>query len=80
MIISVPTNDGNEGVFDLIILTVVSLTVVIIVYNTVLSIVESFYDFTVEWILGTMHESPFGRDSRAFQMQDAKEVLGFMGR
>jgi hypothetical protein len=80
MIISVPTNDGSEGVFDLIILTVVSLTVVIIVYNTVLSIVESFYDFTVEWILGTMHESPFGKDSRAFQMQDAKEVLGFMGR
>ena len=74
------TNDGAaNGLIDTIVIIGMSLVVVGIVYNMVLTIIESFYDFTVEWVLGQMTNSPFG-DQRAVGWKDAKGVLSMMGR
>tara|TARA_Y100000310_G_scaffold196471_1_gene196541 strand:+ start:9638 stop:12412 length:2775 start_codon:yes stop_codon:yes gene_type:complete len=80
MNLMVPTNDGMQGVLDLFVSMLVSGVIILIVYNMILTIIESFYDFTVEWILGYMHNNPFSSDSKAAGWRDAKEVLAFMGR
>ncbi|APD92445.1 hypothetical protein BM525_21540 (plasmid) [Alteromonas mediterranea] len=80
MSFSFEVNDGaTHGLIDTIVVIGVSLIVIIIIYNMVLTIIESFYDFTVEWLLGQMTNSPFG-DQRAVGWKDAKGVLSMMGR
>ncbi|MEG3765095.1 hypothetical protein [Alteromonas sp. 14N.309.X.WAT.G.H12] len=74
------TNDGPAGgLIDTVVIMGISLVVVAIVYNMVLTVIESFYDFTVEWVLGQMTNSPFG-DQRAVGWKDAKGILTMMGR
>lgn len=80
MNLMVPTNDGVQGLLDLFVSMLVSGIIILIVYNMVLTIIESFYDFTVEWVLGAMHNNPFSSEAKAAGWRDAKEVLAFMGR
>lgn len=75
----VPTNDGVKGVLDLIVVLVFTGIVIFIIYNMVLTVIESFYDFTVEWILGTLTNSPFA-DRRAVGWKDSKDILHLIGR
>jgi hypothetical protein len=79
MNLSFATNDGAHGMIDVTVLLATSLIVIFIVYNMVLTVIESFYDFTVEWILGTMHGSPFS-DAKAISWRDSKQVLTLMGK
>lgn len=80
MSFSFEVNDGaTHGLIDTMVVIGVSLIVIIIIYNMVLTVIESFYDFTVDWLLGQMTNSPFG-DQRAVGWKDAKGVLSMMGR
>lgn len=79
MNLMVPTNDGVQGFIDLFVSMIVSVVIIVIVYNTVLSVIESFYDFTVEWVLNSMHNNPFSSNTKSAGWGDAKEVLRFMG-
>lgn len=79
MQISFLTNDGTMGPIDTLVMLVMVFGIVFVVYNTVMSVIESFYDFTVEWILGQMSNSPFS-DRRAMGWKDSKDVLALMGR
>ena len=80
MNLMVSTNDGIQGIIDMFVVMIVSCVVLVIIYNTVLTIIESFYDFTVEWVLGSMHNNPFSSNTRAVGWQDSKEILQLMGR
>jgi hypothetical protein len=73
------TNDGEYGTLDMLVMFGATLVVIFIVYNMVLTVIESFYDFTVEWILGTMHGSPFSQ-TRAIGFKDSRQVLSLLGR
>ena len=80
MSFSFEVNDGaTHRLIDTMVVIGVSLIVIIIIYNMVLTVIESFYDFTVDWLLGQMTNSPFG-DQRAVGWKDAKGVLSMMGR
>lgn len=80
MTLVVPTNDGIQGMFDLGIIIIVSLGVTFIVYNMILTLIESFYDFTVEWVLGMMHSNPFSSKQEGMGIQTSKDVLRLLGR
>jgi len=80
MDISVSTNDGTQGVFDMIVMLIVAFSVVFIVYNMIMTLIESFYDFTIEWVLGTMHSSPYSDNTKAIGWKNSKEVLHLLGR
>lgn len=80
MNLMVPTNDGIQGLLDLFVSMLVSGVIILVIYNTVLTIIESFYDFTVEWVLSSMHNNPFASETKGVGWQDAKEVLHLMGR
>lgn len=73
------TNDGTQGLMDLTISLFFSLAIIFIIYNMILSVIESFYDFTIEWILQHMTNSPFS-DSKAIQWKDAQDILRTLGR
>jgi hypothetical protein len=74
------TNDGPaNGIIDTVVMITMALAVVAIIYNMILTVIESFYDFTVEWILGQMTNTPFG-DQKAVGWKDAKGILTMMGR
>lgn len=75
----IPTNDGVQGVLDLFVILVVTSVIIFIIYNMVLTVIESFYDFTVEWVLGTLTNSPFA-DRKAVGWKDSKDILQFIGR
>lgn len=79
MQISFVTNDGSMGPIDTLVMLVMIFGIIFVVYNTVMTVIESFYDFTVEWILGQMSNSPFS-DRRAMGWKDSKDVLALMGR
>ena len=66
--------------FDLGIIIIVSLGVTFIVYNMILTLIESFYDFTVEWVLGMMHSNPFSSKQEGMGIQTSKDVLRLLGR
>lgn len=53
--------------------------VIFVVFNMIMTIIESFYDFSVDWLLGRMTNSPFG-DRKAFGMSETRSVMRFMGR
>ena len=80
MNLMVPTNDGVQGILDLLVSMIVSGVIILVIYNTVLTIIESFYDFTVEWVLSSMHNNPFASETKGVGWQDAKVVLNLMGR
>lgn len=79
MEITFVTNDGSMGPIDTLVMLVVTFGIVFVVYNMVMTVIESFYDFTVEWILGQMSNSPFS-DRRAIGWKDSKDILALMGR
>jgi hypothetical protein len=80
MTIVSPTNDGIQGVIDVFVVMLITLVVIFVVYNMVLTVIESFYDFTVEWILETMHNNPFSSDTKAVGWKDSQEILHLLGR
>ena len=80
MNLMVQTNDGVQGVFDLLISMLVVCVVIFIIYNTVLSVIETFYDMVVEWLLGSMHNNPFKTEHNAIGWQDARRVATLVGR
>lgn len=53
--------------------------VIFVVFNMIMTIIESFYDFAVDWLLGRMTNSPFG-DRKAFGMSETRSVMRLMGR
>lgn len=53
--------------------------VIFVVFNMIMTIIESFYDFAVDWMLGRMTNSPFG-DRKAFGMSETRSVMRLMGR
>ncbi|MBE8232580.1 MAG: hypothetical protein HAW67_02505 [Endozoicomonadaceae bacterium] len=68
------------GLTDAIIVLVVTLIVMMLVYNLVLSMIEAFYDFTVDWLLGNLTQDPFSENS-VLQWRDAKQSFhGFMNK
>jgi hypothetical protein len=73
------TNDGTQGLADLAVSLFFSLAIILVIYNMILSVIESFYDFTVEWILQKMTNSPYA-DGKAIQWKDAQDVLRTLGR
>jgi hypothetical protein len=77
--LTVPTNDGIQGILDLFVILIVTGVIIFIIYNMVLTVIESFYDFTVEWILGTLTNSPFA-ERKAAGWKDSKDILHFIGR
>lgn len=78
--LNVSTNDGAQGVFDMVVILIVSFSIVFIVYNMIMTLIESFYDFTIEWVLGTMHSSPYSENTKAIGWKNSKEVLHLLGR
>lgn len=79
MEITFVTNDGTMGPIDMLVMFVVTFGIIFVVYNMVMTVIESFYDFTVEWILGQMNNSPFS-DRKAVGWKDSKDILALMGR
>lgn len=79
MQVTLVTNDGAMGPIDTLVMLIMVFGIIFVVYNTVMSVIESFYDFTVEWILGQMSNSPFS-DRKAMGWKDSKDVLALMGR
>jgi hypothetical protein len=79
MDLTVASNDSSQGFVDMIIVILVSLLIIGVIYNMVLTIIESFYEFTVEWILGELTNSPFS-DKKAVGWQDSKDILHMLGR
>jgi hypothetical protein len=73
------TNDGVYGVIDHIVVLVVSLIVVYIVYSVVVTIIESFYDFVVEWAMNKEYDTPYS-STKAFNVKDVNEILSLIGR
>jgi len=59
------------GFIDSIAIMLVTVIVMFMVFNLVLTIIEAFYDFTVEWMLGNMTSDPFSEHSIA-KWQDVK--------
>ncbi len=80
MSISFQTNDGVYGLLDLGIIMLVTVVVIFIVFNMVLTVIDSFYTFVVEWVLGAMHNDPFNSEDKAINWKDSKEILSYMGR
>jgi hypothetical protein len=71
--------DGDAGFIDGAVVIVMSLGIVFVIYNTIMTVIESFYDFTVDWVLGQMTNSPFA-ERKAIEMRDASSVLAMVGR
>lgn len=76
---NVMTNDGSTGYFDFLISILFSFIVIIVIYNMVLTVIESFYDFTVDWVLGQMSNSPFNED-KAINFKDTQNIYSLIGR
>lgn len=70
-LISVP------GVIDSLVLVVMVLIVMAIVYSTVLSIIETFYDYSMDWLQGKMNSELYS-SRRGFGAEDSKELLGVL--
>lgn len=77
MNVTLVTNDGQNGFLDTIVVMIVSMIIVYVVYNMVITVIESFYDFTVEWILGQLTNNPYG-DRRGIGLKESSEVLNIM--
>lgn len=67
------------GIVDSIAIILVTLVVMFLVFNMVMSIIESFYDFTVEWLMGSMTSDPFSENAM-MRWRDAKSSLAFMNK
>jgi hypothetical protein len=57
----------------------VSFAIVFVIYNYTMSLIESFYDFTVEWLIGSMNSSPYS-DRKVIGWRDTRDVLRVIGR
>jgi hypothetical protein len=67
------------GVIDSIAIVLVTLVVMFLVFNMIMSIIESFYDFTVEWLMGSMTSDPFSENAM-MRWKDSKSSLAFMSK
>jgi hypothetical protein len=79
LLLNLGENKSFTGYFDAVVVLILSFSIVYIIYNMVLTLIESFYDFTVEWVLGTMGQAPL-KDNLAIKWQDTGQVLGQLGR
>ena len=67
------------GAIDSIAIVLVTLVVMFLVFNMIMSIIESFYDFTVEWLMGSMTSDPFSENAM-MRWKDSKSSLAFMSK
>lgn len=67
------------SLIDSIVVIIFTFGVIYVVFNMILTIIDSFYDFCVDWMLGKMTDSPYG-ERKAFTMNNTRAVLSAMGR
>ena len=72
------TNDGSQGFLDVVVTMLFTFVIVIVVYNMIMSIIESFYQVAVEWLQGMMSNDPF--TASRLDVQEARSFLRMIGR
>ena len=66
------------GYFDSFVIFLVTSIVLFAVFSTVISVIESFYEFTVKWVVGDMPSNPFDSEKSAMNWAETKQSFKHM--
>ena len=66
------------GTFDALVIFLVTSVVLFAVFSTVISVIESFYEFTVKWVVGDMPSSPFDSEKSGMNWAETKQSFKHM--
>lgn len=66
------------GLFDGFVIFLVTSVVLFSVFSTVISVIESFYEFTVKWVVGDMPSNPFDSSKGSMNWAETKQSFKHM--
>jgi hypothetical protein len=67
-----------NGHFDAFVIFLVTSVVLFAVFSTVISVIESFYEFTVKWAVGDMPSNPFDSEKSTMNWAETKQSFKHM--
>jgi len=69
---------SSTGLFDAFVIFLVTSIVLFAVFSTVISVIESFYEFTIKWVVGDMPSNPFGAEKGAMNWAQTRQSFKHM--
>lgn len=69
---------SSTGLFDAFVIFLVTSIVLFAVFSTVISVIESFYEFTVKWVVGDMPSNPFDAEKGAMNWSETRQSFKHM--
>lgn len=69
---------SSTGLFDAFVIFLVTSVVLFSVFSTVISVIESFYEFTVKWVVGDMPSNPFDAEKGAMNWSETRQSFKHM--
>jgi len=69
---------SSTGLFDAFVIFLVTSIVLFAVFSTVISVIESFYEFTVKWVVGDMPSNPFDAEKGGMNWAETKQSFKHM--